>query len=55
MRGAVQTCTIGREGLYACGYLGLFPVLQGIMEKQVGWVMPSLSLSMSFAAFFLRL
>jgi len=25
-------CTIGREGLYAAGYLGLFPVLKAAME-----------------------
>lgn len=28
------TCAIGREGLYAAGYLGLFPVLQSGLQAQ---------------------
>mmetsp|Transcript_8894 Transcript_8894/g.15419 ORF Transcript_8894/g.15419 Transcript_8894/m.15419 type:complete len:266 (-) Transcript_8894:416-1213(-) len=39
------TCAIGREGLYASGYLGLFPVLQAAMHKQ-GYS-PSVSLVVS--------
>jgi hypothetical protein len=31
----VQTCAISREGLYAAGYLGLFPVIQAALIDRV--------------------
>ncbi len=30
-----QACTVGREGLYAAGYLGLFPIFQSALLGQV--------------------
>ncbi len=31
----MQSCAAGREGLYAGGYLGLFPVFKAALEEQV--------------------
>lgn len=32
---AAQTPAIGRETLYAMGYLGLFPVLEGVLDERL--------------------